>query len=185
MVIPSTPYDTKGLLLAAITSNDPVIFAEPAKIYRAFKQDVPAGFYTVEIGKARICRTGRDLTIVTYGAQVILCEKVVDQYVKEHNQVSIEVIDLRSIKPWDRELVCASVRKTGRLIVVHEAVKSFSVSAEVIATVDKECFDSLKAPSARVTGYDIIIPFERGEKYFWVTSQRILKQIEDSLGYNF
>ena len=185
VVIPSTPYDTKGLLLAAIASNDPVIFAEPAKTYRAFKQEVPAEFYTVEIGKARQCREGNDLTIVTYGAQVPLCEKVVDEYVQSHPQVSIEIIDLRSIKPWDRELVCASVSKTGRLIVVHEAVRSFSVAAEVIATVNERCFDRLKAPATRVTGYDIVVPFERGEKYFWVTAERIRHQIEASLGYQF
>ncbi|ATZ18932.1 pyruvate dehydrogenase E1 component subunit beta [Williamsoniiplasma somnilux] len=185
VVIPSTPYDTKGLILAAIESKDPVIVFEPTKLYRAFKQEVPDGWYTVPIGKGYKITEGNDLTIVTYGAQTVDCQKALELYKKENPSASIELIDLRSIKPWDKEMVIESVKKTGRLLVVHEAVRSFSVSAEIITTVNEKCFDFLKAPLSRCTGYDVPIPFDRGEGYHQVNPYKVLEKIKEVINYKF
>ncbi|AGM25889.1 pyruvate dehydrogenase E1 component subunit beta [Spiroplasma syrphidicola EA-1] len=185
VVIPSTPFDTKGLLLAAVESPDPVLFLEPTKIYRAFKQDIPDEYYTLPIGEGYKVQEGTDVTIVTYGAQVGDCEKAIEQLKGEGKNVSVDLIDLRTIQPWDREMVIESVKKTGRLIVVHEAVRSFSVAAEVIATVNEKCFEYLKAPCARVTGYDIIVPFDRGEHFHQPSVQKIVVKIKEVLDYQF
>ncbi|ATZ16736.1 pyruvate dehydrogenase E1 component subunit beta [Williamsoniiplasma luminosum] len=185
VVIPSTPYDTKGLLLAAIESPDPIIVFEPTKLYRAFKQEVPDGYYTVPIGEAYKIQEGNDLTVVTYGAQTVDCEKAIDMLLKERPNASIELIDLRTIQPWDRKMVFESVKKTGRLLVVHEAVKQFSVSSEIIASVNEECFEYLKAPLSRCTGYDISIPFDRGEGYHQVNPTKVLVKMKEVLDYQF
>ncbi|QEH62027.1 pyruvate dehydrogenase E1 component subunit beta [Spiroplasma chinense] len=185
VIIPSTPYDTKGLLLAAIESNDPVIILEPTKLYRAFKQEVPEGYYTVPIGEAAYIFEGNDLTIVTYGSQTVDCQKAVEEYESKNPNVTIELIDLRTIKPWDKKMIIESVKKTGRLLVVHEAVKSFSVSSEIIATVNEEAFGYLKAPPMRCTGYDIVIPLESGETYHQPTKEKILSKINQLIEYEF
>ncbi|PPE04123.1 alpha-ketoacid dehydrogenase subunit beta [Williamsoniiplasma lucivorax] len=185
VVIPSTPYDTKGLLLAAIESPDPVVVFEPTKLYRAFKQEVPDGFYTVPIGEAYKIQEGNDLTIVTYGAQTVDCEKAIEMLLQERPNASIELIDLRTIQPWDRQMVFESVKKTGRLLVVHEAVRSFSVSSEIIASVNEACFEYLKAPLSRCTGYDIAIPFDRGEGYHQVNPIKVLVKMKEVLDYQF
>ncbi len=185
VVCPSTPYDTKGLILAAIESPDPVIVFEPTKLYRAFKQEVPEGFYTVEIGKAFKIQEGNDLTVVTYGAQTVDCQKAIDELEEKNSDVTIELIDLRSIQPWDKEMIFESVKKTGRLLVVHEAIRSFSVSSEIIASVNEECFEYLKAPSMRCTGYDIVIPFDSGEAYHQPHPKKILVKMEEILNYKF
>jgi len=163
-VIPSTPYDTKGLLLAAIESPDPVIVLEPTKLYRAFKQEVPDGYYTVPIGEGYIMQEGNDLTVVTYGAQTVDCQKAVELLKQSHPDKTIELIDLRSIQPWDKKMVIESVKKTGRLLVVHEAVRSFSVSAEIITT---------------------IIPYDRGEGYHQVNPQKVLVEMQKVLDFKF
>lgn len=185
VIIPSTPYDFKGLLAAAIDSEDPVWLAEPTKIYRAFRQEVPEDWYTIEIGKGIIVKEGNDATLVTYGSQVVDSQKAVAAYEDEHPGQSIEIIDLRTIKPWDYELVAISVKKTGRLMVVHEACKSFSVSSEVIAKINETCFEYMKAPALRVTGYDIVIPYEKGEKYHMITPDRVKEGIIKLLAYEF
>ncbi|AGM24861.1 alpha-ketoacid dehydrogenase subunit beta [Spiroplasma chrysopicola] len=185
VVIPSTPFDTKGLLLAAVESPDPVLFLEPTKIYRAFKQDIPDEYYTLPIGEGYKVQEGTDVTIVTYGAQVGDCEKAIEHLKGEGKNISVDLIDLRTIQPWDREMVIESVKKTGRLIVVHEAVRSFSVAAEVIATVNEKSFEYLKAPCARVTGYDIIVPFDRGEHFHQPSVQKIVVKIKEVLDYQF
>jgi len=184
-VIPSTPYDTKGLLLAAIESPDPVIVLEPTKLYRAFKQEVPDGYYTVPIGEGYIMQEGNDLTVVTYGAQTVDCQKAIELLKQSHPDKTIELIDLRSIQPWDKKMVIESVKKTGRLLVVHEAVRSFSVSAEIITTVNENCFEYLKAPLARCTGYDVIIPYDRGEGYHQVNPQKVLVEMQKVLDFKF
>lgn len=183
VVIPSSPFDTKGLLLGAMDSDDPVLFLEPTKIYRAFKQEIPDEYYTIPIGEGYKVQEGEDLTIVTYGAQVLVCQKAIAQYQADNPGTTIELIDLRSIKPWDAAMVVESVQKTGRLIVVHEAVKSFSVASEVIATVSEKCFEYLEAPCARVTGYDIIIPFAVGEKYHEISEKKVLLKIDEVINY--
>lgn len=163
LVIPSTPYDAKGLLIAAIRDPDPVIFMEPKRIYRSGKQEIPDGDYTVEIGKARVVKKGTDLTVVSWGAMMRETEAAVKAIEAEGK--SIELIDLRTISPWDKETVMESVKKTGRILVVHEAVKSFGPAAEIIASVNEEAFLYLEAPPSRVTGLDVIVPLARGEHH--------------------
>ncbi|PPE06633.1 alpha-ketoacid dehydrogenase subunit beta [Mesoplasma corruscae] len=184
-VLPSTPYDTKGLILAAIESPDPVIVLEPTKLYRAFKQEVPEGYFTVPIGEGFKIFEGNDLTVVTYGSQTVDCMKAVELLKVSHPNATIELIDLRSIQPWDKKMVIESVKKTGRLLVVHEAVRSFSVSTEIITTVNEKCFEYLKAPLSRCTGYDVIIPYDRGEGFHQVNPQKILVAMQNVLDYKF
>lgn len=134
VVIPSTPYDAKGLLLAAIKDPDPVIFMEPKRIYRAGKQDVPEGYYEVPIGKANVVKEGTDITVVAWGALV----REVEKAVKDLEGISVEIIDLRTISPIDEETIINSVKKTGRFMVVHEAVKSYGPAAELITLVNEK-----------------------------------------------
>lgn len=179
VVMPSTPYDTKGLLIAAINDPDPVIFLEPKRLYRAFKQEVPEEEYEVEIGKANVIKRGDSLTLVTYGAQVHDSIEAIQQLQKESPEISVELIDLRSIKPIDTKTIINSVKKTGRLLVVHEAVKSFSTSAEIIARVNEKAFDYLDYPPTRLTGADITIPLARGEGMYMITPEKIKSKIRE------
>lgn len=177
VVMPATPYDVKGLLTAAIKDPDPVVFFEPKRIYRAFKQEIPEGMYEIEIGKANVITTGNDVTLVSFGASLHDCLAAINQLKETNPNISVELIDLRSIKPWDRQTVINSVKKTGRLMVVHEAVKSFSVSAEIIATINEKAFYSLKAAPVRLTGWDITVPYALGEHLHMVSPERIAKEI--------
>lgn len=177
VLMPSTPYDTKGLLIAAINSNDPVIFLEPKRTYRSFKQEIPAISYEVPIGKANVIIEGSDLTIVSYGAMIHDCIAALNQI----NDVSIELIDLRTIQPLDTATIIASVKKTGRILIVHEAVKSFSVSAEIIARVNEKAFYNLKSQPVRLTGWDITVPYAKGEKYHIVSVERIIKTVKSMM----
>lgn len=179
LVVPSTPYDTKGLLLAAIRDPDPVIFMEPKRIYRAFKQEVPEGDYTIPIGKAKVVKPGSDLTVVCWGAMVRDVQKAVE--LLESQGHSIEIIDLRTIQPWDKETVIASVKKTGRLAVVQEAVKSFGAAAEIITTANEEAFLYLEAPPLRVTGPDIIVPLPKGEHHYLPEPDYIAAKLKEVL----
>lgn len=181
VVIPSTPYDTKGLLLAAIRDPDPVIFLEPKRIYRAFKQEVPEGDYVIPIGKAKVLKTGTDLTVVCWGAMVRDVQKSVE--LLEAQGHSIEVIDLRTIQPWDKETVMQSIKKTGRLAVVQEAVKSFGAAAEIIASANEEAFLYLEAPPLRVTGPDIIVPLPKGEHHYLPDVDYMTKKLKEVLVY--
>ncbi|UWD34374.1 alpha-ketoacid dehydrogenase subunit beta [Mesomycoplasma molare] len=185
VVMPSTPYDTKGLMIAAINDPDPVVFLEPKKIYRSFKQEIPAEAYEVPIGKANVLLEGNDLTLVTYGAQVHDSIEAIKKIMSTNPEISVELIDLRTIKPIDTETIINSVKKTGRLLVVHEAVKSFSVSAEIITRVNEKAFEYLKAPLTRLTGYDITVPLARGEKYHAIDSDKIVKKIKEVVEFKF
>ncbi|UWD34682.1 alpha-ketoacid dehydrogenase subunit beta [Mycoplasma cottewii] len=185
VVCPSTPYDVRGLLLAAIESPDPVIFLEPTKLYRAFKQEIPDDYYTIKIGEGYKIQEGNDITVVTYGAQTVDCQKAVAMLKESHPNATVDLIDLRSIKPWDKKMVVESVKKTGRLLVVHEAVRSFSVSSEIIASVNEECFEYLKAPLSRCTGYDVVTPYDRGEAYFQTSPLKVLDKMKELLDYKF
>lgn len=176
-VIPSTPYDTKGLLLAAIRDPDPVIFLEPKKIYRAFKQEVPDEDYIIPIGKANIIQEGENVTVVAYGSLIHEVKKAIKRL--EEDGISVELIDLRTIAPIDKETIINSVQKTGRFVVVHEAVKSFSVSSELIALVNEEAFLYLEAPPTRITGFDIIVPLPKGEHHFIIGEKRIEDKIRE------
>lgn len=175
VVYPSNPYDTKGLFLAAVNDPDPVVFLEPKRLYRAFRQEVPEEAYQVPIGEANVLQEGNKLTVVTYGPLVVDCFNWVQDFGD-----AVELIDLRTISPWDRETVLASVRKTGRLLVVHEAVKSFSVSAEIITTVVENGI-SLTKPPVRITGWDINIPLAKGEHIQFKFEQRVKDAIAELL----
>jgi pyruvate dehydrogenase E1 component beta subunit len=159
VVMPSTPRDAKGLLLACIFQEDPVLFLEPKALYRQGKEEVDEGFFTVELDKARIVREGRDVTIVT--------EKEVD----------VEIVDLRSILPWDSDAVLESVRKTGRLVTVQEAPRTAGFGSEVAATVAEKAVDSLRAPVARVAGFDTPFPYTL-EHAYKPDKKRVLGAIE-------
>jgi len=181
VVIPSTPYDAKGLLTAAIKDPDPVIFMEPKRIYRAFKQEVPDEEYTIPIGKAKVVKTGTDITVVAWGALVRVVQKAMDLLKDEH--ISVELIDLRTIAPIDRETIAQSVRKTGRFLVVHEAVKSFGPGAELISIVNEEAFLSLEAPPRRLTGFDVTVPLAKGEHHYMIDEKRIAYEIKQLIQY--
>lgn len=179
VVIPSTPYDAKGLLIAAIRDPDPVLFLEPKRIYRAFKQEVPDEAYTLPIGKAKILQEGDDITVVAWGAMVPDVQKAVAGL----DNVSVEVIDLRTIAPMDRETIISSVEKTGRILIVHEAAKSFGAGAEIMAVVNEKAFLSLEAPPTRLTGFDTTFPLPRGEQHYIPSPDRIRKKILELVAY--
>ncbi|MCR3955576.1 MAG: alpha-ketoacid dehydrogenase subunit beta [Gudongella sp.] len=181
VVIPSTPYDAKGLLIAAIRDPDPVLFWEPKRIYRAFKQEIPEEAYEIPLGKAKILQEGEDITIVTWGAMVPDVQKAVKMV--QDKGISTEVIDLRTISPMDRESFIQSVKKTGRILVVHEAPKTLGVGAEIISIVNEKAFLHLEAPPTRLTGFDTTFPLPRGEKHYIPSPERIAKTIEDIVKY--
>jgi pyruvate dehydrogenase E1 component beta subunit len=153
VVCPSTAFDAKGLMAAAFAGDDPVIFLEPKVLYRAGRNDVPTDHYTLPIGRARVRREGSDLTLVTYGGMVPVALEAAGQ--SDH---SIEVIDLRTLFPWDREMVLSSVAKTGRLLLIQEPQGSAGVAAEVAAVVSEQAMYELQAPIVRVTGFDVPWP---------------------------
>lgn len=161
VVIPSTPYDAKGLLISSIRDNDPVIFLEHMKLYRSFRQEVPEGEYTIPLGKAEVKREGKDLSIVTYGAMVHESIKAAEELEKEG--YSVEVVDLRTICPLDMETIIASVEKTGRAIVVQEAQKQAGIAAQVVAEINDRAILSLEAPVLRVAAPDTVYAFSQAE----------------------
>lgn len=165
VVIPSTPHDAKGLLIAAIRDPDPVIFMEPKRVYQAPRQRIPAGDFVIPLGAARVTAAGSDLTIVSYGAQMKEVTAAARQLGEE---ASVEVIDLRTIYPPDLTTVVDSVRRTGRLLVVHEGPRSYGVGAELTAAVAEQAFLSLEAPPTRLTGSDIVVPLPRHERHYLI-----------------
>jgi pyruvate dehydrogenase E1 component subunit beta len=181
VVIPSTPSDAKGLLTSAIEDPDPVIFLEPKRLYRLFKEEVPDGDHRVPIGDARIVREGKDISIITYGGMVSICERAA-QHV-ENEGVDAEVVDLRTVWPFDIDAITSSVKKTGRLVIVHEAPRSFGVGAEISAQVGERCLLSLLAPIKRVTGYDVIPPLSKLEEYNYPDSERVVRAIHDTMEF--
>lgn len=176
VVIPSTPYDAKGLLIAAIEDPDPVIFMEPKRIYRAIKQEVPEEHYSIPIGKAKVLSQGTDITVIAYGAMIREVQKAI--VLAKEQGISVELIDLRSIWPIDRDTIRESVRKTGRALVVTEAAQSYGPAAELISIINEEAFLNLEAPPSRLTGYDTVIPLPMGEKHFMISPQRIFSEIQ-------
>jgi 2-oxoisovalerate dehydrogenase E1 component len=161
VVFPSSPEDAKGLLRSAIDDPNPVLFFEHKKLYRSLRGDVAVGSYRIPLGKARMARTGNSATIVTYGVAVRWAEQVADEVATEYAEtgVSIDVIDLRTLIPWDRETVLASIRKTNRLLVVHEAVKIGGFGAEILAEIVEEAFADLDAPPVRIGAESMPVPF--------------------------
>ncbi|MCH2146613.1 MAG: alpha-ketoacid dehydrogenase subunit beta [Phycisphaerales bacterium] len=178
IVMPSSPYDAKGLLISAIRDPDPVIFFEPKRIYRAFREEVPEDEYTVPIGVARTVCEGDELTMVTWGASVIQCMNAIDASGR-----SIELIDLRTIQPFDMDAVVASVQKTGRCVIVHEAPKTCGLGAEIATGIMEHCFLHLEAPVQRVCGFDTIMPYYKLELEYLPDAERIGKAITETMAY--
>ncbi|HEX8910537.1 MAG TPA: alpha-ketoacid dehydrogenase subunit beta [Anaeromyxobacteraceae bacterium] len=180
VVVPATPEDAKGLLVSAIRDPDPVLFFEPKRIYRAARGEVPEGEYAVPLGKARVTRAGHQVTVLAWGAMW----HEADQAAREAEQEGIdcEVIDLRSLQPLDLDTLVASVRKTGRAVIVHEAPRTCGFGAELSATLQERCFLSLEAPIARVTGFDTPFPYTLENEYL-PRAPRILRAIRETVRF--
>lgn len=173
VVIPSSPYDAKGLLISAIRDENPVIFLEHMKLYRSFREEVPEEEYTIPLGKAAVKREGTDLSIITYGAMVHESLKAAEELEKEGH--SVEVIDLRTVQPLDIETIIASVEKTNRAIVVQEAQKQAGIAANVVAEITERAILHLEAPVLRVTAPDTVYPFAQGERA-WLPDANDIKE---------
>jgi 2-oxoisovalerate dehydrogenase E1 component len=182
VVIPSNPYDAKGLLSSALLEPDPVIFMEPKKLYDSPKMEVPEEEYRIPIGKAKVAREGTDVTIVSFGAMMVHTLQAADA-LQSQASVSAEVVDLRTISPLDFNTVLSSVRKTGRLVVVHEAPRTLGVGAEVAATVAEKALDYLRAPVKRVAGFDTVVPLARLEDHYIPSKDRIMKAASEAVSY--
>ena len=181
VVIPSSPYDAKGLIISAIRDPDPVLFFEPKRIYRAVKEEVPDGEYTVPIGKAKVVREGSGLTIISWGAMVREVLRAAETAEKEGFKA--EVIDLRTISPLDDETYLESVRKTGRAVIVHEAPPTCGLGAEIIARINEKALLSLQAPVVRVTGFDTVMPLMKLENHFLPSPERIMRGIRKVMNF--
>jgi len=175
VVVPSNPYDAKGMLLSAIADPDPVVFLEPIRLYRAVKQEVPDGEFAVPLGKAATVREGSDVTVVSYGAMVRVSNRAAD--LLEVEGVSVEVIDLRSLAPLDEDAIVAAARRTGRVVVATESHRTAGMASEVAAVVQERALYSLLAPVERVTGWDTVVPLKRTEGHYVPGPERIASAI--------
>lgn len=180
MVIPSGPRNARALLVAAIRDPDPVIFFEPKSIYRAFREDVPEEEEVMEIGKSVLAREGKDLTLVSYGAMMRPTLAAAEKLAEEDG-VEAEVIDLLTLSPLDDALFTKSVRKTGRVVIVHEAHRSFGPGAEIASRIMEQSFWYLEAPIRRVTGFDIVVPLFAREQAYLPDAERILRASRETL----
>ena len=180
VVMPATPYDAKGMLIASIRDEDPVIFLEPKRIYRSVSGEVPAGAYEVPLGKARVAREGRDVSVITYGSMVQICEKAADDAAAK--EIDVEIVDLRSLVPLDEESILASVQKTGRCVVVNEAPRTAGFAGEIAAIVAEKAIESLEAPILRVTGFDTPFPYTL-EHVYMPDARRVLAAIERAVHF--
>ncbi|MDI6729453.1 MAG: alpha-ketoacid dehydrogenase subunit beta [Thermodesulfovibrionales bacterium] len=176
VVVPSSPYNAKGLLISSIRDPDPVIFLESTRLYRLIKEDVPEGEYTVPLGRARIVQEGKDVTVIAWGSMLHRVLQAVEEF-------NAEVIDLMTLNPLDEETIFKSVKKTGRVVIVHEAPKTCGFGAELSATIAEDAMLYLKAPIIRVTGYDVVMPLPKLEDYYIPTVERIKKGIEEVMRY--
>jgi 2-oxoisovalerate dehydrogenase E1 component beta subunit len=177
-VIPSNPYDTKGLLLSALRQNDPVLFMEPKRIYRASRGEVPEGDYTIPLGEANVVREGEQVTLIGYGAMMPLLLDAAEK--AEAQSISCEVIDLRTLVPFDIDTLVTSVKKTGRAVVVHEAQRTCGYGAELIASICERAMEYLEAPIQRVTGFDTPFPYTLEHEYM-PNADRVLKAVRHTL----
>jgi len=175
VVMPSTPYDSKGLLTSAIRDPDPVLFMEPKRIYRAIVEDVPEVDYAVPLGEAKIVREGTDVTLISWGAMMRLSREAAE---KVADTTSVEVIDLRTLSPMDTATITKSVEKTGRALVVHEAPRTAGLGAEIAAVINETAFLSLEAPIERVAGFDVPFPQHKLENYYLPDTDRIVRAIQ-------
>ena len=177
VVIPSNPYDAKGLLASAVADPDPVLFLENIKLYRSFRQETPEEHYTLPLGKANIVQEGTDVSIFAYGAMVSVALEAAKK-AQQTTGISVEVIDLRTVWPLDEAAIIASVEKTGRAIIVHEAGRAGGVGAEIVSIINDHCLYSLLKPVGRVTGYDTPYPVPGQEDYYVPTPARVMTAIQ-------
>lgn len=182
VVVPSGPAEAKGLLLSCIRDPNPCLFFEPKLIYRSAVEEVPVGDYEIPLGKARIVQSGTDITIVGWGAQIHVLQKAVDKAAA--NGISCELIDLRTLLPWDKETVVASVKKTGRLLISHEAPRTGGFAGEIAAEIQETCFPYLEAPIQRVCGYDTPFPLAF-EKFYNPDEWKNFDKITKAVKYDF
>lgn len=182
VVIPSTPYDAKGLLLAALEGDDPVMFLEPKRLYRMLeiKQDVPEGRFTVPLSTTRVAREGEQCTVLAYGAMIPVSVEAAERAMERG--WSIEVIDLRTLNPLDQDAVIEAVKRTGRVVIVHEAPRTCGYGAELAALIAERALTSLQAPVLRVTGYDTPFPYTLEHSYL-PDAKRVLHAIEHVMNY--
>src|SRR3982751_1257128 len=177
-VAPSNPYDAKGLLLASMRQNDPVLFMEPKRIYRASKGEVPDGDYTIELGKANVVRAGTQCTVLAWSGMVSIAEEAARKAAEAG--ISIEVVDLRTLMPFDIETILASVQKTGRCVIVHEAPRTCGFGAELVASIQERAIQYLEAPILRVTGMDTPFPYSLEHEYL-PNPERVLGAVRKTL----
>lgn len=182
VVAPSNPYDAKGLLISAIEDNDPVLFFEPTKLYRAFKEEVPEEMYRVPLGQAKVVQEGKDLSIIAWGTMLREALQAAKR-IEQEKGWSCEVIDLRTLYPLDRDTIIGSVKKTGRAVVVHEAHKSVGIGAEIVSLINDEALLYMKAPVKRITGFDIPVPQFSVEDHYMPTVERVKQGIEQTILY--
>jgi pyruvate dehydrogenase E1 component beta subunit len=173
VVVPSNPYDAKGLLASAVADPDPVILLENIKLYRSFRQETPEDYYSIPLSKAKTVQEGTDVSIFAYGAMVNVALEAA-KLAQQEMGTSVEIIDLRTIWPLDEEAIVTSVEKTGRAIVVHEAPRAGGIGAEVTAIINERCLYSLLKPVERVTGYDTPYPVPGQEDYYLPTPAKVL-----------
>ncbi|MEE9502900.1 MAG: alpha-ketoacid dehydrogenase subunit beta [Candidatus Aminicenantaceae bacterium] len=181
VVVPSSPFDAKGLLVAAIRSGDPVIFLEPKKLYRAGRQDVPDDDYEIPLGTAKVVREGEGLTIICWGAMVPQAQGAADAVEKEG--IFPEIIDMRTLSPLDHETIIQSVQHTGRALIVHEAPKTCGLGAEIAAQINEKALLNLEAPVLRITGQDIVVPLPKSEDYYYPSPARIVRGIKKTMEF--
>ncbi len=174
VVMPSSPYDAKGLLISAIRDPDPVMYFEPKRIYRAFREEVPEDEYTIPIGQAKIVEEGTDLTVISWGATVLQCIEAMDTL---PDDLSVELIDLRTIYPYDLDCIEESVKKTGRCVIACEAPKTASMAAEIATAIQERCFLHLQAPVQRICGFDTVMPYYKLELEYLPDAKRIAEGI--------
>jgi pyruvate dehydrogenase E1 component beta subunit len=182
VVIPADPYDAKGLLTAAIRDPDPVVFMEPSRIYRAIKMEVPEEQYVVPLGKARVVREGKDLTLIAWGAQLRTCREAAERLAAE-GVCDVEVVDVRTLAPFDTETVVASVTRTGRAVIVHEAARSGGFGAEISAQLMEKALLSLEAPVRRVTGFDTPPPLAKLEDYYQPDVDLVVREVSATMAF--
>ncbi len=182
MVIPSSPRNARSLLISAIRDPDPVVFYEPKAVYRAFREEVPEAEETFPIGKSQLVREGNDITLISYGATLHPTLEAASELHEKHG-IEADVIDLLTISPLDDELFTSSARKTGRVVVVHEAPRSFGPGAEVVARLVEKAFLYLEAPIRRVTGFDIVIPLFQREQEYLPGVYRIVQAVRETLNF--
>jgi pyruvate/2-oxoglutarate/acetoin dehydrogenase E1 component len=180
VAIPSTPADAKGLLAAAIRDPDPVVVLEPKLIYRSERSDVPDGEHVVPLGQARVAREGDDVTLVAYGAMVPLCERAAEAL---EDEVSVEVLDLRTLKPLDEDALLASAAKTGRVVIVQEAPRTVGFGAELAAILAEKAILDLRGPVLRVTGYDVPYPYWKIEDAYMPSVERVVDAVRRLLEF--